>query len=955
VERGASAISPVDRTSDLGVGPPGWSNARRLLAPGQFRRLVAGQTAGQAADGLAEITFAQVVIFEVGKGATLSTIAGVLAVTLLPFSLVGPFAGVVIDRFDRRRVLVSLSLLRVALALGAVAVVAARSTPLAYVGVLLLLSSSRFVLAAKGAALPRTVAIDDLVAANAVSAIAGSVAAFTGAVVGATFVAALPEAGFVGAAAMYAFAARRFSSLDPVGGGATRAALHAGLGRVGRELRDGIVAITHDRRIGVPLLAVWCHRFLLGAGFILLVLIGNLRYRLEAPGYGVALAVTGVGAFLGSWVAPLLARRFRTTALLPASFALAGVAAIVGGFSPNFAVLVAGVGVVAVAFQVLKVVVDALVGGATPDRVRGRVFATYDVVYNVAFVVAGIVLIPLWSPARERALLWLIGAAFVGGALVFARLERVWPFDAARSRQARPAPRHRWWWRGAALVCGAVPVFAFPLPSWWWGAWIALVPLLLVLRSAPSGREAAWRGWWGGTGFMVALHHWLLPSLGPFIVPLGMALGLLWLPWGALVHGTLRSPITGRRLVLAGVLVPSGWVVIEAIRSWQSLGGPWGLLGASQWNESATLATASLGGVWLVSSLIVAANTALAATLAGGTSPRVRAAAAFLVAGTVAVGPLWQALRAVPAPSTHVKVAVVQPGVIHGPGPRFDASERITRRLVGTPLDLVVWGESSVGFDLDRRPDLLTRIEQLSAELGAPVLVNVDARGARTGGIYKTAVLVGPHGMQGRYEKMRLVPFGEYIPLRPLFSWTTLATKSAKENRRRGHHLEVLRGDGFGIGPLVCFESAFPDLTRRLATRGADVIVVQSSDSTFQGSWEPAQHASLAAVRAVESGRPVVHATLTGISAVFDARGKELGHLGRNRHGALVSDVPLTRAETPYARLGEWVPALSFAALVLAGLGVGLARSRARKTPTGPTRPTTTRWEALTDRRGRQR
>jgi len=284
-----------------GEARPGWGRreARRLLV-GPLRRLVAGQMLGQGADGLAQIAFAQVVLFEVGRGATPWELTKLLAVTLLPFSLVGPLAGVVIDRWDRRRTLVVVSIARALVAVAAVGVLAVRSGPVAYVGVVLLLSLSRFALVAKGAALPRTVAPHGLVVANAVSSLGGLTAAFAGAVAGSAFVAAVPAAGFLAAAAAYGAAAAAFSRLPPVGGGEAPAPVLAGVRRLGHELAEELRTVATVADIRRPLLAVWAHRLLLGAGFVLVVLVADRRYHLEAPSYGLALLVTGVGAFAGT-------------------------------------------------------------------------------------------------------------------------------------------------------------------------------------------------------------------------------------------------------------------------------------------------------------------------------------------------------------------------------------------------------------------------------------------------------------------------------------------------------------------------------------------------------------------------------------------------------------------------------------------------------------------------------
>lgn len=310
--------------------------------------------------------------------------------------------------------------------------------------------------------------------------------------------------------------------------------------------------------------------------------------------------------------------------------------------------------------------------------------------------------------------------------------------------------------------------------------------------------------------------------------------------------------------------------MVELVRSWEYLGGPWGLLGASQWQVPPALRLASVGGVWLVSLLVVAVNTAVAELIARPAA-RLPAVAGLLVcalAGTVAW--LW---APVPRITGSVRVAVVQPNRTGTPAARLDRSEALTRSLAGRGVRLIVWGESSLYTDPADHPALAARLAALSRQTGAELLINADSAHAGRPGISKSAVLIGPDGPTGdRYAKMRLVPFGEYIPFRSVLGWATRVGKAAPSDRLRGTGqvvMPVAAAGGLRIGPLVCFETAFPDMSRHLARDGARVLVAQSSTSTFQDSWAPAQHASLAALRAAETWRPMVHATLTGISAVY--------------------------------------------------------------------------------------
>ena len=323
-----------------------------------------------------------------------------------------------------------------------------------------------------------------------------------------------------------------------------------------------------------------------------------------------------------------------------------------------------------------------------------------------------------------------------------------------------------------------------------------------------------------------------------------------------------------------------------------------------------------------------------------------RAAGAAGVAVALAAGPVAFALTAAVPPVRHVTVALVQPGITSSKHQRVDASLQLSRRLSvpASPArrrrtraaDLIVWGESSVGTDIERQPVLFGQIRRLAASTGAEVLVNQDASlpdGARS----KVALLIGRRGIVGSYTKTRLVPFGEYIPLRAALGWLATISRAAASNMVPGDGAHLVHatdrlGRPLPLGVLICFESAFPDMSRVDADRGAQLIVYQTSDSTFQGSWAPAQHASLSAVRAAETGRPVVQAALTGDTVAFDARGRLLALMTAQQRGVTVVrlGLPPAGARTLYDRLGDYVPWVATGIVVVAAItGFQLVR-RAR-------------------------
>ena len=511
--------------------------------------------------------------------------------------------------------------------------------------------------------------------------------------------------------------------------------------------------------------------------------------------------------------------------------------------------------------------------------------------------------------------------------------------------------------RYAALVAGVLPALAFPAPNLEFVAWFGLVPGMLLFRSAPSAREAAVRGWWFGTGFLLASLDWLAPNLGPGLLLIAAFIGALWTIFGAATWGLLRPPITPLRALAALAVVPSCWLVADWVRSWQGFGGPWAVYGASQWQHPAILALAALGGVWLVGFALVAANTGILIALAARPIPvRLIGAACALIA--LGAGPAAFALTSASPVSRHVTIALVQPGVVHNPKISVDASQRLSADLRGDNADLIVWGESSVAYDLSlaKYAPLLHQLERLSAADGAQLLVNQDSV-APDGDKSKVALLIGSNGVDGRYIKTRLVPFGEYIPFRQELGWLTKISKAAAQNMVPGTGARVLHvtmpngQPPLTIGVLICFESAFPDMSRVDTDHGAQLIVYQTSDSTWQASWEwaEAQHAALSALRAAETGRPVVQAALTGDSVAFDARGRLLAWKGPSFRGvALVRlGLPPASARTLYDRLGDYVPWTAVAIAALAAAVALLRTGRIRSLTGRPRGPADIVWDGI--------
>ncbi|MGH2675434.1 MAG: MFS transporter, partial [Actinomycetota bacterium] len=303
-----------------------------LLSPRGFRLLLTSQLLNQVADGLYQIALASVLIFGLEAARTPAQVTKVLAVTLLPFSLVGPFTGPFIDRFSRRSILVGTSVVRTGLILLLVPALDWPEPVLLSLAVATV-STNRFYHATKNAVLPTVVPPRQYLGANAVSSTAGMVFALAGAVVGGPLADAVtPRLPILLAATCTVGSALA----------ATRLALprgeRRGLAGILGELRDDLRDVGEGLRVlvGTPsatyaVSSTWAMRALHGFIILAALVVGRARFDIGASGFSVVLAAVGVGGFVGALLVPAVARRVGRPGVAPLAFALAGVATLIGG------------------------------------------------------------------------------------------------------------------------------------------------------------------------------------------------------------------------------------------------------------------------------------------------------------------------------------------------------------------------------------------------------------------------------------------------------------------------------------------------------------------------------------------------------------------------------------------------------------------------------------------------
>ncbi len=508
------------------------------------------------------------------------------------------------------------------------------------------------------------------------------------------------------------------------------------------------------------------------------------------------------------------------------------------------------------------------------------------------------------------------------------------------------------------LISGILLFLSFPEPELWFLAWIALVPLLVALTRLPR-KQAFAAGMIAGLSYFMGCLYWLTHTMmvyGNLPLPVSFLLMLLlviylsaYVGLFTLGYKTVSQAGSPWQELLAA---PCLWVLLEWLRAHLLTGFPWALLGHSQYRILPVIQIADLTGVYGVSFAIVMVNAALAQAMRSAPTvsrmlPALRTgwlpvgAAGLLVAGLLMYGANRLSQLAAQNDAQTIRVGIAQGNIRQDQkwDPAFQrmtmdtyraltvglqamaASSRPTSQRTPDPnrrdgLDLVVWPETAAPFFFERDPKWRTELEALARESRTSLLFGSLAVGPRPDGpasadaarmpaLYNSAYLLSETGrLAGRYDKIHLVPFGEYVPLSSLLFFVHRMVEGIGDfGAGRTHRVMEIPAGRFGV--VICFEVIFPDLVRKFVGNGARFMATITNDAWFGRTSAPYQHFSMVVFRAVENRTPFVRAANTGISGHIDRTGRIRAATGLFEQASLVQEIAPGQAITFYTRYGD--------------------------------------------------
>jgi apolipoprotein N-acyltransferase len=455
---------------------------------------------------------------------------------------------------------------------------------------------------------------------------------------------------------------------------------------------------------------------------------------------------------------------------------------------------------------------------------------------------------------------------------------------------------------------------------------LCMAPFLALTVRATTVRRAAWRGWIAGTAGNVPLYYWIAYTVaveGRLGWPLGSVAALLVSAYVGIyfsVAGAAAHRLKGRFGERGLWAFPLVWTGLELARTYLFTGFPWMLLGYSLAGDATLRQAADLAGVPGLSFLLALSGVSLyLAAVRCAERPFVAAlpplapgiAVVLFLLAYGAAGPAAPG-GAAPGQGT-VKVAVAQGGIDQAakwePGNQAETLniyEDLTMKARAAGAKVVVWPETAAPFFYGWEEAPTRRLHAIGAEAGVTIIFGAPWYDPAGGGKYFNSVfeMDGRGVVVGRYDKRHLVPFGEYIPLRPVLSFLQKLT-AGDGDFSPGTNPSLFRVEGTMAAASVCYEAVFPEILREGVREGATWLVNLTNDAWFGKTVAPYQHLAMARMRCVELRRPMVRAANSGISAVIDPRGGIVASEGLYRRGIVVAEIHPREKESLYAKTGE--------------------------------------------------
>jgi apolipoprotein N-acyltransferase len=519
------------------------------------------------------------------------------------------------------------------------------------------------------------------------------------------------------------------------------------------------------------------------------------------------------------------------------------------------------------------------------------------------------------------------------------------------------------------LLSAGLQVLIFPLPDFYILCWIAMAPLLIGLLRARQPNtlqlqegikllpanpwQAFLLGYVCGILWYAGTCYWIYSTMrqyGGVNAPAALGLLLLFCMYLAIYHGIFgllvsllagNSPFSRRALLLA----PPLWVAVELART-RITGFPWDLLGIAQVDNIPLSHISTVTGVYGISFEIMVVNAALAAAFLVHRDKRKPLLLAALGAAVVLQAGRWIIPPTLPTDRT---AALLQQNI-----PILEGADWTKEYFDDTLLELslislkpfspnstgqdpgakmprpslIAWPESPAPF-YTSDPVFRNAVTNLARESQSWIVAgglgtrNASQNPERETEFYNSASLINPSGeWVARYDKVHLVPFGEYVPFRHLFFFAAGLTKNVGDFSR-GTSRAPLEADGSKLGVFICYESIFPDEVRQFAANGAQVFVNVSNDGWYGDSGAYAQHLKQARMRAVENGRWLLRDTNNGVTASIDPFGRVVASAPRKIRTVLVAPFALSNVTTFYTRHGDlfaYLCAIISALALLVGL-----------------------------------